>query len=98
MTGATAGAVRYRAHFHHADRAALVAFDPHDGTGIGAARYIRLPHDPESAEVAVEVVDESHGEALANELLSRLAAHAHAQGITRFACEVPQLPSRQDAG
>ena len=98
MSGAAGGAVRYRAHFHHSDRAALIAVSAGDGTGLGAARYVRHPHDRECAEIAIEVVDDRHSDELANELISRLAAHAHAQGIKRFACDVRQAPSSQHAG
>jgi len=78
------GAVRYRAHFHSSDRAALVAVRARDGAGLGAARYVRHPHDRESAEVAIEVVDDWHSDDLANELLRRLARHARDQGIRRL--------------
>ena len=81
--------VRYRTHFHHSDRAALVAFNAHDGSGVGAARYIRHPNDRETAELAVEVMQEWQGGDLAAELLVRLAAHARALGIRRLSTATP---------
>ena len=89
MGAAGVGSVRYRTHFHHADRAALVAVSARDGAGVGAARYVRHPHDRETAELAVEVVEEWQGGDLAAELLRRLAAHARAQGIRRLSAALP---------
>jgi len=83
MSAAVDG-VRFRAHFHHSDRAALVAVSSRDGSGVGAARYVRHPHDRECAELAVEVADEWRGGDVALELLARLATHARAQGIRRL--------------
>jgi len=89
MSGTAVGKVRYRAHFHHVDRAALVAVSAGDGAAVGAARYVRHSRDRESAELAVEVVDEWQGGDVAAELLRRLAAHARAQGIRRLSAALP---------
>jgi len=70
----------------------LVAVSARDGAGIGAARYVRHPHDRECAELTVEVVEEWQGGDLATELLSRLAAHARAQGIRRLSAALPAVP------
>jgi protein lysine acetyltransferase len=89
MSASTLQEVRYRAHIHHPDHAALLAVCSHDGQGVGVARYIRHPHDREAAEVAVAVVDEWQGAGLGTELLSRLAEHARGQGIERFTAVLP---------
>jgi RimJ/RimL family protein N-acetyltransferase len=48
------------------------------------ARYVRTPGDPESAEVAVVVVDDWHRRGLATILLDRLTARARENGIRRY--------------
>lgn len=72
--------VDYRAHFAYV---ALVADDP-DERGIGVARYIRIPEDPQAAEAAVTVVDEYQGRGLGTLLLEALGAVALEHGIRRF--------------
>lgn len=57
--------------------------------GLGIARFIRL-HDvePPTAEAAIAVADEVHGQGLGRLLLLRLAAAAEERGIEKFRCEV----------
>ena len=57
--------------------------------GLGIARFIRLPGvEPPTAEAAIAVADEIHGQGLGRLLLLRLAAAAEERGIQRFRCEV----------
>lgn len=61
------------------------------GDGLGIARFIRLadePGAPVTAEAAVAVADEVHGQGLGRILLERLIAAARERGIERFRCEV----------
>ncbi len=52
--------------------------------GIGIARFLRLPGEPDVAEPAVTVIDEMQGRGIGSLLLSRLAKAAVERGICRF--------------
>jgi acetyltransferase len=57
--------------------------------GLGIARFIQLPDvEPPTAEAAIAVADEVHGQGLGRLLLLRLAAAAQERGIERFRCDV----------
>ena len=51
---------------------------------MGIARYIRDADDPQTAEVAVTVVDDWQGRGLGTELLAELTDRARPAGICRF--------------
>ena len=51
---------------------------------MGVARYIRLTGRPQTAEVAVTVVDGWQGRGLGTELLTQLSGRARQEGIRRF--------------
>jgi GNAT superfamily N-acetyltransferase len=53
-------------------------------TLIGVARYIRLADEPQSAEVAIAVIDDYHRRGLGKQLLCALARAAIENGIGRF--------------
>jgi GNAT superfamily N-acetyltransferase len=53
-------------------------------TLIGVARYIRMADEPQSAEVAIAVIDEYHRRGLGKQLLCALACAAIENGIGRF--------------
>jgi GNAT superfamily N-acetyltransferase len=55
--------------------------------GLGVARFIRDPANPELAEAAVTVKDAVQGLGLGTLLLTRLAAAARERGVTRFSGE-----------
>jgi GNAT superfamily N-acetyltransferase len=64
---------------------ALVATPADDDRRILAvARCVRLPEDPQTAEVAIVVGDEWQGLGVASALMARLAELARGEGITRF--------------
>lgn len=70
----------------HHDHDAIVAVDRDrtDLPGIGVARFIREPYEPEVAEAAITVADEYHGLGAGTMLLGALAARAREEGITTF--------------
>jgi GNAT superfamily N-acetyltransferase len=80
--------VSYFTEVDHVTHEALVAVEPAAGIGLGVARYIRDPVDPETADVAVTVVDEWQGRGVGTLLVDRLGADARAAGILRVHCQV----------
>ncbi|HAX82901.1 MAG TPA: N-acetyltransferase [Actinobacteria bacterium] len=61
-----------------------VAVDDPGQPGLGVARYIRDPLDPEVAEAAVAVVDDYQGMGIGTMLLRVLVAAAQENGIHTF--------------
>jgi RimJ/RimL family protein N-acetyltransferase len=78
--------LRYLTEIDYDDHMAWVALDPNaDGEpGLGVARYMRLPGEPEIAEAAVTVVDSHQGLGLGSILLGVLGLSAVAHGIRAF--------------
>ena len=76
--------LRYLTEVDHHDHEALAALDQASGRGVGVARYIRLTGRPQTAEVAVTVVDGWQGRGLGTELLTQLSGRARQEGIRRF--------------
>ena len=74
--------VRYLTEVDHHDHEALVAVDPDSGEGVGIARFVRT--GPQTAEVAVTVVDDWQGRGLGTILLELLAERAREEGIDTF--------------
>ena len=70
--------VDYRDHF------AWIAHTIEPVAGIGVARYIRLPDEPEVAEAAITVVDEYQQMGIGGILLELLSESAQANGIVIF--------------
>ncbi|HEX8823264.1 MAG TPA: GNAT family N-acetyltransferase [Archangium sp.] len=56
--------------------------------GLGVARFIRLEHAPEVAEVAITVADDAQGKGLGRVLLERLVEAARERGVERFELRV----------
>jgi GNAT superfamily N-acetyltransferase len=79
----------------HHDHEALAAVA--GGRIVGVARYIALPDDPASAEVAIAVDDEWQGRGVGRRLMRDLVAHASAARITRLLAYV-SLDNRPVAG
>ena len=102
--------LRYLTEVDHHDHEALAALDQPSGRGVGVARYIRLTGRPQTAEVAVTVVDGWQGRGLGTELLTQLSGRARQEGIRRFiavasadnaaapGCCAPRAPSWSTAG
>ena len=61
-----------------------MAIDEPGEPGLGVARYIRDPLDPEVAEAAVAVVDDHQGKGIGSMLLRMLVAAARENGIRTF--------------
>ena len=76
--------LRYSTKVDHHDHEALGALDERTGHRVGVARYVRHADDPQTAEIAVTVVNAWQGRGLGTELLTQLADCAHAEGIRRF--------------
>jgi RimJ/RimL family protein N-acetyltransferase len=76
--------LRYFTDVDHHDHEALGALDHADGRGVGIARYVRDPDDPQAAEIAVTIIDDWQGRGLGTELLAQLSDRARSEGIRRF--------------
>jgi len=78
--------LRYLTEIDYDDHMAWVAVDPSapGEPGLGVARYVRLPDEPEVAEAAVTVVDSHQGLGLGTILLGVLGLSAVAHGIHMF--------------
>jgi RimJ/RimL family protein N-acetyltransferase len=78
--------LRYLTEIDYDDHMAWVAIDPlgEGEPGLGVARYVRLPGEPEVAEAAVTVVDSHQGLGLGTILLGVLGMSALAHGIRVF--------------
>jgi GNAT superfamily N-acetyltransferase len=76
----------YLTRIDHVDHEAIVAIDlDHpDRPGVGVARYIREPYEPEVAEAAITVADEYHGMGAGTILLGALACRARENGVAVF--------------
>jgi len=79
----TEAELRYLTDLDHNNHEALAALDQ-GGRGVGVARYIRLAHDPQAAEIAIAVVDDWHRRGLGTQLLTHLSVRARRAGIYRF--------------
>ena len=72
----------------HVDHEALVAVPLLSAEIVGECRFIRLPDQPDTAEVGVTVVDAWQGRGLGPALLACLSEYALAAGIEYFAAEI----------
>jgi RimJ/RimL family protein N-acetyltransferase len=72
----------------HTDHEALVAVPLLSAEIVGECRFIRLPDQPDTAEVGVTVVDAWQGRGLGSALLARLSERAAEAGIDYFTAEV----------
>ena len=78
----------YLTEVDHHDHEAVVAFDL-EGATVGVARYVR-GDEPDTAEVAVVVVDDWQGRGAGTALLERLTERASENGIKRFVALILQ--------
>ena len=69
------------------DHVALVALD-RCGDPVAIARFVRLRDRPSTADIAAEVVDAAQSRGIGSGLVTRLARHAAAAGVTRFTATV----------
>ena len=86
----------YLTDIDHHDHEALVAVAPGSGDIIGVARFIRDTTTPDTAELAIVVVDAWHRQGLATLLIRQLAQRATALGIDHFTAEIlaDNIPTR----
>jgi CRP-like cAMP-binding protein len=63
---------------------AALARDRPDEPSVASARYIREPGEPDTAEVALSVIDDYQGRGLGTLLIGALAVAAAENGIRRF--------------
>ncbi|WP_394822639.1 GNAT family N-acetyltransferase [Pendulispora albinea] len=84
--------VRYLTHVDGHDHVAVVAvvdsLDLKVEDGLGVARFIRLPDNPEVAEAAVTIMDDAQRKGLGKILLRLLVERAREVGVKRFRAEV----------
>jgi len=78
------GTVRYLTEVDHHDHEAIIAVDEETGEGVGVARYVRDLKRPDTAEVAVTVIDDWQGRGVGTLLVEVLSARAREEGITTF--------------
>jgi GNAT superfamily N-acetyltransferase len=76
--------VRYLTEIDHHDHEAMIALDERTGDGIGAARYVRNRERPDTAEVAVTVIDDWQGRGVGTLLLEVISGRAREAGISTF--------------
>src|SRR4051794_17859923 len=79
----TTAELRYLTDVDHHGHEALVALS-RDGRAVGVARFVRSPAQPNSAEVAITIVDEWQSRELGTELVTRLVERAREEGVHRF--------------
>jgi RimJ/RimL family protein N-acetyltransferase len=78
----------YLTDIDHHDHEALVAVAPRSGDIVGVARFIRDAAAPDTAELAVVVVDAWHRRGLGTLLINQLARRAAEVGIDHFTAEI----------
>ena len=74
----------YLTDIDHHDHEALVAVAPGSGQLVGVARFIRIPREPDQAEMAVTVADSWQRRGLGTALLRELAQRAAEEDIRYF--------------
>jgi RimJ/RimL family protein N-acetyltransferase len=76
--------LRFFTDVDHHDHEALVAVSRSDGRIVGGARFVRSAHEPDSAELAITVVDDWQGNGLGSRLMTSLTQRAREEGVARF--------------
>jgi RimJ/RimL family protein N-acetyltransferase len=72
----------------HVDHEALVAVPLLSAEIVGECRFIRLPGQPDTADIGVTVVDAWQGRGLGSALLASLSERAAEAGIEYFTAEI----------
>ena len=81
--------LRYLTEIDGHDHVALIAVRPNQPNRLVAvARYVRLPEDPEAAEVAITVADDMQGKGIGRQLSILLADEAAGRGVKRFTASI----------
>lgn len=74
----------YLTEVDHKRHEAVLGLEPFEGRAIGVARFVRVPGDRTTAEVAVAVVDEWQRRGVATALMYALSERAREVGIEQF--------------
>jgi GNAT superfamily N-acetyltransferase len=80
----TASDLRQLSAVDHRDHAGVAAFSAVDGAAIGIGRFIRLRGAPDTAELAVTVIDAWHRLGVGGILAEALAARAQSLHVRMF--------------
>jgi GNAT superfamily N-acetyltransferase len=80
----TSAELTYLTDVDHHSHEALVAVEPDSGRPLGVARFVRIADEPEVAEAAAAVLDDSQRRGVGTALVETLSARAREEGITRF--------------
>ncbi len=80
----TSSELTYLTEIDHHSHEALVAVDADTRRPLGVARFVQATDDPEVAEVAVVVLDDSQRRGVGTALLETLSSRARDEGISRF--------------
>ncbi len=73
---------------HLAIAAVEIDANGEEGNGVGIGRLLRIPKDPEVAEIALAVIDVRQGMGIGRMLLERLIAASAERGVRRIRCHV----------
>jgi GNAT superfamily N-acetyltransferase len=73
---------------HHFAIGAVRLTNGAEGEGLGVARFVKIQSDINTAEAAITVSDEIHGQGLGTLLFLRLIAAATERDVERFRCDV----------
>lgn len=75
----------YLTEIDNKDHLAVCAHEAGDELkGMGIARYVRLPEEPDAAEMAITILDEYQGRGLGAELQKQLMHYARMHGIRKL--------------
>jgi GNAT superfamily N-acetyltransferase len=81
--------LRYLTEVDGVDHVALIALRADNWNRlVGVGRFVRLPDDPETAEVAITVADPMQGRGVGRQLGLMLADEARKRGIKRFSASI----------
>jgi RimJ/RimL family protein N-acetyltransferase len=80
--------LRYLTEVDHRDHEAVVAIERGSRAIVGVARYVRLQHRPDVAELAAVVIDEWQGRGVGRTLVHALVDRARENGVERFSALV----------
>lgn len=80
------GQIKYLTEIDNVNHVAFCVqdFSNADGPGIGVGRYIRVNGDPDSAEIAITVIDSFQGRGVGSMLMESLKGMASMFGIGKF--------------
>jgi GNAT superfamily N-acetyltransferase len=84
----------YLLEVDHDRHEALVAYECASGRAVGVGRYVRDAGAPETAEIALTVLDEWQGQGVGARMLADLSAHAAEHGVALLRADVLRANGR----